>query len=350
MLIRGIVREQELKEQLYIFLLQKRTEIGISLALSTPIAKVINYADASNNPISPKSTNYYLAAFALGVALPIGFFFVKNFLDNKVRTQEDLKSIVNNAIILGEIPYVKDSNELHIEKNDRSVLAEAFRIVNTNLRYLLANTQKESSQVIFITSTIAKEGKTTTCANIAQTISYSNKKTVVIGADLRNPQLKKYFDSNTQYGLSDYLFNDNISIDEIISKSPDNPYLDVIHTGHIPPNPVELLMRDRWKQLIETLKESYDFVIADTAPVLLVTDTFVISDTADLFIYVVRSGFIEQSILKFAADSIRDGKITKAGFVLNDVKTAHFSYGNRYGYGYGVNKETSFFKRLFNRP
>lgn len=350
MLIRGIVREQELKEQLYIFLLQKRTEIGISLALSTPIAKVINYADASNNPISPKSTNYYLAAFALGVALPIGFFFVKNFLDNKVRTQEDLKSIVNNAIILGEIPYVKDSNELHIEKNDRSVLAEAFRIVNTNLRYLLANTQKESSQVIFITSTIAKEGKTTTCANIAQTISYSNKKTVVIGADLRNPQLKKHFDSNTQYGLSDYLFNDNISIDEIISKSPDNPYLDVIHTGHIPPNPAELLMRDRWKQLIETLKESYDFVIADTAPVLLVTDTFVISDTADLFIYVVRSGFIEQSILKFAADSIRDGKITKAGFVLNDVKTAHFSYGNRYGYGYGVNKETSFFKRLFNRP
>lgn len=349
MLIRGIVREQELKEQLYIFLLQKRTEIGISLALSTPIAKVINYADASNAPISPKSTNYYLAAFALGVALPIGFFFVKDFLDNKIRSQENIKNTINNAVILGEIPYVKDKEDLLIEKNDRSILAEAFRIVHTNLRYLLSTKQNESTQTIFVTSTIAKEGKTTTCANIAQTLSYSNQKTVVIGADLRNPQLQTHFDVKTQYGLSDYLFNDEVSIDEIISKSPENPYLSIIHTGHIPPNPAELLMRSRWNELIEALKSDYEFVIVDTAPVLLVTDTFVISESADVFIYVVRSGFTEQSILKFARDSINEGKIKNVGFVLNDVKSANFSYGNRYGYGYGENQKAGFFKRLFNK-
>ncbi len=349
MLIRGIVREQELKESLYIFLLQKRTEIGISLALSTPIAKVINYADASNSPISPKKTNYYLAAFVLGVALPLGFFFIKDFLDNKIRSQDDVKSVINNAVILGEIPYIKDKNELIIEKNDRSILAEAFRIVHTNLRYLLSHKDNTKSQSIFVTSTIAKEGKTTTCANIAQTLSYSNRKTIVIGADLRNPQLKNYFDVNTQYGLSDYLFNDSISIKEIISESLENPYLHVIHTGHIPPNPAELLMRNRWKELIDALKEEYDFVIVDTAPVLLVTDTFVISDEADVFIYVVRSGFTDQSILKFAKDSMKDGKIKNVGFVLNDVRTANFSYGNRYGYGYGVNKEKNFFQRLFSK-
>lgn len=346
--IRGIVREQELKEALYLFLLQKRTEVAISLSMSTPTAKVIDVARASNTPVSPKPLFFYVGALVLGVILPVGFFYIKELLDNKIRSQNDIKSVLPEAVILGEIPNISNNDHLLIGRNDRSVIAEAFRIVNTNLRYLLAsNTNK--SQIVYVTSTIAKEGKTSVSANIAQILSLSNKKTILVGADLRNPQLKRYFKKNTGVGLSDYLFNNSIDTQEIISKQANNNMLDVIHTGNIPPNPTELLMLPRWAQLMEELKQEYDIVLVDTAPLLLVTDTLVISDQADAYIYVTRARFTEINLLSFAKDTINSKKIKNVGFILNDVKSANYGYGNKYGYGYGNDEKKNIFKKILNK-
>lgn len=346
--IRGIVREQELKEALYLFLLQKRTEVAISLSMSTPTAKVIDVARYSNNPVSPKPLFFYFGALVLGVLLPVGFFYTKELLDNKIRSQHNIKSILPEAIILGEVPNIKNNDSALISRNDRSIMAEAYRIVNTNLRYLLATNSEESS-IVYVTSTIAKEGKTSVSANIGQILSLSNKKTVLIGADLRNPQLSRYFTKSTNLGLSDYLFNDEIEVHQIISKQADNPMLDIIHTGPIPPNPTELLMLPRWSRLVETLKNEYDIILVDTAPLLLVTDTFVISEFADAYIYVTRARFTETNLLRFAKDSISSNKIKNVGFILNDVKSTNYGYGNRYGYGYGAQEKKNIFKRLINK-
>ncbi|HLS71195.1 MAG TPA: polysaccharide biosynthesis tyrosine autokinase [Chitinophagaceae bacterium] len=348
MLMRGIVREQELKESLYIFLLQRRTEVGISLAISTPVAKVINQAQASGSPVSPNKNSIYFIAIVLGIAVPIGFFFLKDLLDNKVRNQEDIKRTIHNATVLGEVPSLKSKDAHLITKNDRSVLAEAFRIIYTNLKYMIPESVAGKAPIIYVSSTIAGEGKTLAISNLAKTLYYNNKKVVLVGADLRNPQLKSHFEERTLYGLSDYLFNEEIQIADIITKIEEHEGMDIIHAGNIPPNPAELLTRNRWEMLLRQLQKEYDYVLVDTAPMLLVTDTLVINKYADLIVYLIRAGKTEKNLLNFINDIRKEKKVENVGFILNDVKAAGYGYGNKYGYGYGNVEKKNIFKKLFN--
>jgi capsular exopolysaccharide synthesis family protein len=216
-------------------------------------------------------------------------------------------------------------------------LAESFRILRTNLAYLVKSKKEDRGEIIFITSTIKGEGKTFISYNLARTLATTNKKVVIIGADIRNPKLHRYTgDPIEKTGLSDYLYNEEIKSSHIISHSVDREIkVDVIQSGVIPPNPAELFINDRMEQLLKELSKVYDFIIVDTAPTMIVTDTLLISPLADTTLYITRAGYTEKKLLDFPKDLKQQGKLKGLAVILNDVDYSKFSYGAKYGYSYG---------------
>ncbi|PRX38811.1 GumC family protein [Salegentibacter salegens] len=344
---RGIERQQNIKEALYLFLLEKREENSLSLAVTAPKAKIVDSAYSDSAPVSPKSKIILLAALILGLLIPFLIIYVKNLLNNKVTDRTDIENATKEIPIVGEIPRIARKENDLISVNDRSVLAEAFRIMVTNLQYLLVGAgDKEKGIKLFVTSTVKGEGKTFIAFNLAITLANMGKKVVIIGADLRNPQLQRYETKARSYsGVSDYLYNADTEIKDIITTAKAHEKLDIIASGHIPPNPSELLRSERMAKLLSELEGLYDYIIVDTAPSMLVADTFLINKYADLTLYVARAGYTEKKLLGFAVDAKNEGKLHDVSFVLNDVELANFGYGNKYGYAYGEEKK-SFFKRL----
>lgn len=337
-LFRSIERQQQVKENLYLLLLQKREEAAISLAITSPKARIIDYAYNSPFPVSPKSKIVYGVALFLALLLPAGFIYLREFMNNKIRSKKDISRLSTNPI-LGEIPLLDRGSSEIVEINDISPVAEAFRILITNVQYMLP--KKPLGKVIFVTSTTKGEGKTFISMNIALTLASSKNKVIIIGADIRNPQLQRYdFSKKRAVGLTEYLYDDTSEINDFINVSNINPHLDVIYSGSIPPNPTELLSNGRYQKMITELQKTYNYIIVDTAPLMLVTDTFLTADLADATVYVVRAGTTEEPLINFADNQMKDGKIKNAGFVLNAVEKEFFGYGNKYGYGYGNNDKT----------
>ena len=209
---RGIERQQNIKEALYLFLLQKREENSLSLAVTAPKAKIVDRAYSSNSPVSPKPKIILLAALIIGMVIPFLIIYVRNLLNNKVSNRADLEKASKEIPVVGEIPKVSKNNDQIIVQNDRSILAEAFRILHTNLQYLLVNSgDKKTGVKIFVTSTVKGEGKTFTAFNLAMTLANTGKKVLIVGADLRNPQLQRYeAQAKNTLGVSDYLVNDRL--------------------------------------------------------------------------------------------------------------------------------------------
>lgn len=346
---RGIERQQNIKEALYLFLLQKREETSLSLAVTAPKAKIVDRAFTSYEPVSPKKNIILLIALVLGIVIPFIIIYLKYVLDNKVNDQDDLESAAYDIPLAGEIPRLGRKDHELIQKNDRSVLSEAFRILHTNMQYLLeAKEDKSLADMIFVTSTIKGEGKTFVSFNLALTLANAGKKVLVIGADLRNPQLQRYAEETKDLnGISEFLVDSDLELDELIKPSGLHESLDLLPSGVIAPDPARLWRTDRAELLFKELKanSSYDYIIVDTAPVMLVSDTFLINHNADLSLFVVRAGYTEKRLIDFVNDSKADGKLKDVGFVLNDVKIANYGYGNKYGYGYGVEKQ-SFWQRF----
>ncbi|RXG26005.1 GumC family protein [Leeuwenhoekiella marinoflava] len=334
---RDISRQQEIKEALYIFLLQKREENSLSLAATSPKAKIVDSAYSLSIPLYPKPKIVLAAALLLGLGIPFLIIYIRRLLNNKIERREDLEKITKEIPIVGELPRVAKGDSDLVEENDRSVLAESFRILTTNLQYLLVNAKHEDKgYCLYTTSTVKGEGKTFTSINLAMTLANTGKKVVLIGADLRNPQLQRYdSDSKSMLGVSDYLVNDDHKLESLIHDSKFHPKLKLFLSGSIPPNPSELLRQSKFGRMIAELREQYDYVIVDTAPAMLVADTFLISKYADLILYVTRAGYTEKKLINFAVDAQNDGKLHDISFVINDVKTANFGYGNKYGYAYG---------------
>ncbi|MBQ52045.1 MAG: tyrosine protein kinase [Leeuwenhoekiella sp.] len=348
---RDISRQQNIKEALYIFLLQRREENSLSLAATAPKAKIVDSAYTSKEAVFPNPKIILAAALLLGLGIPFVIIYIRRLLNNKIERREDVEKITKTIPIVGELPRIAKGDSDLIEENDRSVLAESFRIMTTNLQYLLVNAKNEGKgYCIYTTSTVKGEGKTFTSINLAMTLANTGKKVILIGADLRNPQLQRYdTESKSAIGVSDYLVNEDHRLESLIHDSKFHPNLKLFLSGSIPPNPSELLRQSKFGRMIHELREQYDYVIVDTAPSMLVADTFLISKYADLILYVTRAGYTEKKLLNFAVDVQNDGKLHDISFVINDVKTANFGYGNKYGYAYGQSKPSLWerFKKSF---
>lgn len=341
---REIERQQQIKENLYLLLLQKREETAVSLAVTAPKARVVDEAYVNPIPVAPKGSIVLLMGLMAGMLIPFIVIYLIRLFDDKVKDKKDLDKLSNGKTLLGEIPSLdRGQNEL-VMANDITPMAEAFRIVITNMNFMLP--KKEKGKVVYVTSTVKGEGKTFVSVNLALTLASPKHKVIIIGADIRNPQLQRYNPSRKGLdGLTEYLYNDDEKIEDIIHISSFNKYCDVIYSGSIPPNPADLLSNGRFEILIDQLKLIYEYIIVDTAPLMLVTDTFLNADLADATLYVTRSGFTEKSLIDFANKQINSKRIRNAAFILNDVSKDNLGYGNKYGYGYGVDNRT-FFQKL----
>ena len=340
---RVIARQQKVKEELYLYLLQKREETAISMAATAPNARVIDAAKASNVPISPKKVIIYLAAMLLGLIIPFGIIYIIDLLDTKVKNRFDITNKFDIPY-LGDVPNSLNSNQI-IDATSRTGTAEALRIVKTNLDFMLSQVPEDEAKIIFLTSTLSGEGKTFLSVNLAGTMALSKKKVLLMGLDLRNPKLNEYIDLPNNVGLTDYLSSGKVEINDCIFKSNNFENLYILPAGVIPPNPTELLMSKKLGELFTQFKKEYDYIIVDMAPVSMVSDTLMLAKYADTFVYVVRANYLDKRMLHIPKNLYHENKLPNMALLINDTQTKK-GYG--YGYGYGVKHvKIPWYKKIF---
>lgn len=340
-------RQQEIQANLYLMLLQKREENNITLASTANNARVIDEPLAGGQ-IFPTPSQTYMIAFVLGLALPVGLIFLLGVLQFKIQTRGDVEKITNLPIV-GDIPLTSESPEgaIVIRENRNELMEEVFRSVRTNIQYMLQGEQK----VILFTSTTSGEGKSFNAGNLACSFAFMGKKVVIVGLDIRKPGLNKVFHlSHKEAGISQYLSNpEHTDLINLCQVSTVSPNLYILPGGTIPPNPTELVARKALDDAIQLLKAHFDYVILDTAPIGMVTDTQLIARVADLSVYVCRSNYTAKNELKLINDLKQDNKIPHPCVLINGIdmnqreigsyygygKYGHYGYGKKYGYGYG---------------
>ena len=346
--IGDISRQQEVKAGLYLMLLQKREENAITLASAAYKGKMIEEPLAVNRPISPKKSIIYLVAFVLGLVIPFAYYYLRQFFRYRIVDKEDLTRLTSTPL-LGTVPYVKaltkGDRTVVIQENRNSVMMEVYRTLRSNLPFILKNGQK----VLLFTSASSGEGKTTIVSNLAASIAFVGKKVVIVGLDIRKPRLAGLFDlPDTERGMSNFLshdVNDVSYIDMLIQPSGISPNLDILPAGPIPPNPAELLERENLQVAIDYLKTKYDYVLLDTAPIGLVSDTLSIAPFADASLFIVRANYTLKADVALINTFARDGRLPNVNLIFNAVKEdtgkgGRYSYGRygyrrTYGYGYG---------------
>lgn len=346
--LRDITLQQQITTVLYSYLLKKKEETAISLAVTVSNAKIIDKAYSSQVPISPKKNMIYLAALMLGGLIPFSIIYVINLLDTKVHNKKDIESQLS-VPFLGDVPKSDNKEKVVIGNETRSSTAEAFRLIRTNLEFMLSSNRKQS-KAIFVTSTTSGEGKSFISINLSATLALLGKKVLLMGMDLRAPKVTEYLGIPERKGITNYITDEDIQLEDIIFNIPEIKNLDIISSGAIPPNPAELLMTKRVENLFTIVKEEYDIVIVDTAPVNLVTDTLLIGKYADMFMYVVRANYLDKRLLGVPQELYNEKKLPNMAIVLNDTDPKR-SYGYGYGgYGYGyVVVEKPWYKKIFSK-
>ena len=331
---RDIERQRGIKESLYLYLLEKREESAIRLGMYSPNAKILDKAYSSFMPVAPNKMFTYLAAVLLGLALPIGVIYARDLMDTKIYDKDDLQDVLS-VPYLGDIPKTSKKNKL-INKIDYSPKAEAFRIIRSNIDFILKD-KDDKAKKLFITSTRAQEGKSHTSTNLASSISFSGKSVLLIEMDIRVPKILQYLKlkPTTDIGLSDFIADKKIKPNDILNDVKDNEFLKVISSGTIPPNPSELLMSDRIKELFDYFDDKFDYMVVDTSAVGLVSDTLLVSKYADMFVYVVSANNVDKRQLVAVAQPLyKENRLPKMTMLLNGTDFGKKGYG--YGYGYGT--------------
>ncbi|WP_270564053.1 GumC family protein [Bacteroides finegoldii] len=348
----SIARQQEIKAGLYLMLLQKREENAIMLAATANNAKIIDEPVAEGGPVSPKPKMIYMIALVLGVGLPIGIIFLTSFTKFKIEGRGDVEKLTRLPIV-GDVPLTGEKNgSIAVFENQNNLMSETFRNVRTNLQFMLGNGQK----VILVTSTVSGEGKSFISVNLAISLSLLGKKVVIVGLDIRKPGLNKVFNiSRKEQGITQYLSNPEKNLMDLVQASDVSKSLYILPGGTVPPNPTELLARDGLDKAIETLKKNFDYVILDTAPVGMVTDTLLIGRVADLSVYVCRADYTRKAEFTLINELAENNKLSNLCTVINGLDFQkkkygyyygygkygkYYGYGKRYGYGYGYGEHT----------
>tara|TARA_B100000963_G_scaffold208242_1_gene181362 strand:+ start:2019 stop:4355 length:2337 start_codon:yes stop_codon:yes gene_type:complete len=339
--LRAIERNQQIKEALYLFLLQKREEAEVSYAVTEPSIKVVEYAFSNNIPVSPRPAIIIIGSVLLGLLIPFIFLYIKFTFNTKIYSKEDLKELEIDAPILGEIPSIVGETLILKSSNQRDILSESFRVLSSNLNFLIPKSANKEGTIIFTTSTIKGEGKTFCSVNLSLTYSSLNKKVLLIGADLYNPQIHRYINSDKSVdGLSNFLVDDGFDWKKSLIKVNSTLDCDIMLAGSIPPNPTQLITNGNFAKLLADAKKSYDFVVVDTPPSLVVSDTLSIAHLSDIILFVTRHGYTEKETLNFIKDTINSGKIKNTGLIINDIsKSNSHGYGYNYGYSYGYGSD-----------
>jgi capsular exopolysaccharide synthesis family protein len=321
-------REQQIKANLFLMLLQKREENALALAAVANKAKVLDEATLESK-VSPRTTLVLAAALLLGLLLPGGIIYLVNLFQYRIETRADVEKI-SKVPLLAEIPRFEEENEnIAIAKGDKSSIAEAFRMLRTSLMLALGGDKK----VVVFTSTVSGEGKTFVAINTALSLALLNKKVLIVELDLRIPRVREYFHMEVKDGITNYLSELESDIDKLVVPSGINEHLYVLPSGPIPPNPAELLSRETLDKAMEHLRERYDYIVIDSPPVSQVADTLIINRISDATVYVCRAGYSSKNSLRYANELMEQGKLKNMLLVINDVKDfRHYDY--RYGYGY----------------
>lgn len=336
-ILAGYERQLEVKSGLYMMLLQKREENSIALAATADNAKLIDAALANDAPVSPNRRMIWLVALAIGVAVPIVIIYLRELLRYKIEGRNDLEKLTK-VPILGDVAISHDikanQRSIVVHENSNDLMAETFRSIRTNLQFILNGPEKK---VIQFTSSTAGEGKTFVSSNLAMSMALLGKKVILLGLDIRKPRLAEMFNfADHKKGITLYLSgdpNDKALLFEQIIPSGINDNLDILPAGIIPPNPAELLSRKNLDMAIEYLKEVYDYIILDTAPVGLVADTLIIARVTDATVYVCRADYTPKDNIELVNSLYKENKLKNMSLVLNGIDMAKRKYGYYYGYG-----------------
>lgn len=346
--LQEIFREQQVKVNIYTFLLQKREEIALQKTLATPTARLID-DPSSTGPVSPRRMVIYFLALILGLAIPAAIIFLKRFFFPIYKDQEELQRLTNVPII-GEISTdtSKDDKAIVVGPNVSTPIAELFRLLRNNIGFTKNGANKK---VILVTSSISGEGKTFVATNLALTYALTGKKVVVVGMDIRRPVLAHKFGLNNQQGVTTFLSGQVADINSLLHKSDLSDNLYILPAGPVPPNPNELLLSENMGRIMEQLRDDFDYVILDTAPIGVISDSFLIIPYSDIQLYVTRASYSTKSCLKVLHQAIRDNRLSDPYIVLNgvDINSGSYSYrkyghyyrgsSSTYGYGYATREK-----------
>jgi len=339
-----VTRQQTILQELYQYLLQKKLETAIASASTISNIKVIEPALESDIPVSPNKKAIYIIAIFIGIAIPAGIVFLREYLDDKVKSKHDVQQITE-APILGEIGHADEGEALVVTRNNRKVIAEQFRIVRSNLQYILPKVDKP---VLLVTSSFSGEGKSFISTNLGSVLALSGKRTVILEFDIRKPKIMKGLGLHERKGITNYIVG-NLDLQDVIYPVPDVDNLFVIPCGPVPPNPAEMLLSEKIEQLFSHLRTRFDAIIIDTAPVGLVSDAITLSRYADASVYIIRHGYTLKKQVQLIDDLYRKNKLPFLSIVINDIQAqgryggyyGYAGYGYGYGYGYGVNGSDS---------
>lgn len=328
-----ITRKYNLKDKIYSTFLEKRSEAEIVKAANISDINFLDPAkDVGGGLRGPKTSINYILAAMLGFLVPLLVIFVITLLDNSINTTDDIQKLTKIPLI-GVIGKKNTENNLSVFEKPKSPLAESFRAIRSSLQFMYKKQQKEGAKILMLTSSVSGEGKTFCSINLATVFALSDKKTVIVGLDLRNPRIFGDFNIDNITGVVNYLIGQK-TIDEVIQKTH-IPNLDVIPSGPIPPNPSELLMSEAMAEMIEELKTKYDYIVLDTPPVGLVSDALELAHFCDATLYVTRQGFTKKGMLSVVNDKHKRGELHNISIVFNGFQNkAKYGYG--YGYGYGA--------------
>ncbi len=326
-----IKRQQEIKAALYTYLLQKREENSLTLAIAVPAARVIDEPLPEDKLVS-KSTLFYVAVgFLLGLVFPVILIYGKSLFSIRIANKADLQKLTR-VTLLGEIPEFKGKEMVVVKPGDGEPVAEMYRLLRTNLQFVM---HEKGKKVLNITSTEPGEGKSTFAINMALTLAFTGKKVVMVGLDIRKPTLAEYVSTDHTHGVTSFLSGIETDINKLIHKTSLHENLSILPAGTVPPNPNELLLRDTLDKMFELLRANYDYIVVDTAPVGIVADTFLLDRVADLNLYIFRAGYSHKNSVKFLNDIVAANRLKNVYVVLKgcDVNINPYGFGKaKYGY------------------